>query len=188
MKVQVGIDIGSYTFVPATRTITLVGMPTLALEQLLLIVNTTRGIILYNFADSTLAATISSNIVVLSKDTTSMSAADRLNIVVQLSSPAAPGPGTSLALTSDSDAIIGPPLSPQVDYWLQCIGGEGVCFRCTGSGGANTAAITDRYLAPGQSWRIRTTVTGLYTHVIKRVAGTANATIIRSRDDGTADT
>ena len=58
MKKLLGTDaVGSYTFTPAANTITLSGLAqTMALENFLLITNTTANTIIYNFADSTTGA------------------------------------------------------------------------------------------------------------------------------------
>ena len=56
MKIQIGLDLGKYTFNPATRQITLSNMVTGAnqaisvdLEDVVMIVNVTDNIFLYNF-------------------------------------------------------------------------------------------------------------------------------------------
>jgi len=46
----------SYAFTPSTRTIVVTGK-NIRQEQLLLITNTTRGVVIYNFSDPTLLAT-----------------------------------------------------------------------------------------------------------------------------------
>ena len=53
MKVLVGTDIGNYTYVPATGTITFSGLPLLTLDQILVITHVATGTIVYNFADPT---------------------------------------------------------------------------------------------------------------------------------------
>lgn len=85
MKKLIGADIGSYSFNPATKQITLSGMPSsLSLEQLLVITNVTDGIILYNFADPALGGSISGNAITLEYDTVSMSSGDSLQIFVDI--------------------------------------------------------------------------------------------------------
>jgi len=83
----------AYTFVPATRTITVVGK-NIRREQLLLITNTTTNQVIYNFSDSTLNATAYTNAVdavtgqetttiVLNYNTTSMLSTHKLAIVTE---------------------------------------------------------------------------------------------------------
>jgi len=81
----------NYTFNPSTRTITINRW--LRREQLLLITNVTRNTVIYNFSDSSLAATAFTNTnnsngsqtttVVLSFNTTAHSSTDKLSIMVE---------------------------------------------------------------------------------------------------------
>jgi hypothetical protein len=84
MKQLIGKDIGSYIFNPAAKTITLIGISPITLEQILTITNTTDGIMIYCFANASLGGTVSNNILTLTYDTTSMSANDALQIYVDL--------------------------------------------------------------------------------------------------------
>ena len=89
MKKLLGTDaVGSYTFTPAANTITLSGLAqTMALENFLLITNTTANTIIYNFADSTTGAvSFNNNILTLDYNTSAMSSTDRLQIYVDLPS------------------------------------------------------------------------------------------------------
>ena len=83
----------SYTFVPSTRTIVVTGK-NIRREQLLLITNTTLGTVLYNFSDPALTASSYTNTIdsvsgtefttmVLSYNTASMSASDKISILVE---------------------------------------------------------------------------------------------------------
>jgi len=83
----------SYTFTPSTRTVVLTGK-NVRREQLLLITNTTANTVVYNFSDPDLKATSYTNAVdsttgqetttiVLNYNTTSMSASDKLSIMVE---------------------------------------------------------------------------------------------------------
>ena len=81
----------AYTFVPATRTITLIGR-FLRREQLVLITNVTTNTVIYNFSDSALGASAyttsttdntESTSIVLTYNTTSMSSTDKLSILVE---------------------------------------------------------------------------------------------------------
>lgn len=78
-----------YTFTPSTRTITI--NEYVPRERLVLITNVTANRVIYNFSDAQLRATsytadvsgnLSSTIVVLSFDTSSMSASDKLMITI----------------------------------------------------------------------------------------------------------
>ena len=61
MKQLIGHDIGTFVFDPAARTITFSGV-TLTQDQILLVTNTTDGLILYNFADATLGGTLAGSV------------------------------------------------------------------------------------------------------------------------------
>ena len=94
MKIQIGLDLGKYTFNPATRQITLSNMVTGAnqaisvdLEDVVMIVNVTDNIFLYNFADATLGASITANVITLNYNTSSMSSTDRLLILIEIVDP-----------------------------------------------------------------------------------------------------
>ena len=84
MKVQVGVDLGSYTFVAAAKTIAIAGYPTLTLNQVLLIANATRNVIYYRFDDATFPATIAANIVTVTPDTTGHANGDALIIILDV--------------------------------------------------------------------------------------------------------
>ena len=84
MKAIIGIDVGSYVFVPLQKQVILLGVPPLALENLALITNVSTGAIIFNFADPTAGATVSLNCITLEYDTTAMGADDRLQIIVNL--------------------------------------------------------------------------------------------------------
>ena len=83
----------AYTFTPSTRTVVITGK-NIRREQLLLITNTTTNVVVYNFSDADLKATSYTNAisattgqetttVVLNYNTTSMSATDKLSIMVE---------------------------------------------------------------------------------------------------------
>lgn len=82
MKFIVGAEAGSYTFDKDAGTITITGLPLLILEDILVVTNVTKGIMIYNFAKDTLIGTISSNIITLLYDTSSMANTDKLQIWV----------------------------------------------------------------------------------------------------------
>lgn len=91
MKAVIGLDTGTYTFNPATRQITLSNVISggvqdyaIDLEQLILIVNVTDNIMLYNFCEPTLGGSISSNVITVNYNTTAMSSTDRLMIIIDV--------------------------------------------------------------------------------------------------------
>ena len=83
----------SYTFVPATRTITITGK-NIRREQLLLVTNVTAGTVIYNFSDPSLLTTSYTNAVdsitgqetttfILAYNTSAMGSTDKLAIMVE---------------------------------------------------------------------------------------------------------
>lgn len=79
-----------YTFDKTAKTVTLTGITTLVLNQVLTIVNATAGVMIYNIADAALNGTISSNVITLDYDTSAMNNADKL--MIALDYPAQPVP------------------------------------------------------------------------------------------------
>lgn len=73
-----------YTFDPVAKTVTLLGIPNINLEQILLVTNVTDGIILYSFADSACSGTLVDNVLTLTYDTTAMESTDRLQIFIDM--------------------------------------------------------------------------------------------------------
>jgi hypothetical protein len=74
--------IANYTFNSTSRTITLSDFSTVRLDRLQLIVDVTTGKILYNFADSTVAAaTVATNVITLSALQGGESNSDKLQII-----------------------------------------------------------------------------------------------------------
>ena len=69
-----------YTFNALSKTITLNGFTSIDLEGLLLVTNVSTNQIIYNFADPALGATVSSNVLTLTYDTTTMSNTHALQI------------------------------------------------------------------------------------------------------------
>lgn len=74
--------ITNYTFSAASRQITFTGYSSLTLNQILLITNVSRNTIIYNFADPAAGGSISTNVLTLSANTTSMSNSDSLQIFI----------------------------------------------------------------------------------------------------------
>lgn len=71
----------NYTFNPATKQIDLI-VTGLALEQVLLITNTTTNTIIYNFASQ--GGTLAGSVLTLDYDTSLMSATDNLQIYIDI--------------------------------------------------------------------------------------------------------
>jgi hypothetical protein len=89
MKQLLGTDTtGSYTFNPASKTITFSGLKqAITLANILLITNVTRNTIIYNFADTaTGAVSFNNNVLTLTYNTTSHSAGDVLQIFLDVES------------------------------------------------------------------------------------------------------
>ena len=97
MKQLIGHDIGSYVFNPAARTITLVQVPSVSLDQILTIVNVTSGIMIFCFADPTLGGSESNNIITVNYNTSTMAATDSLQIYIDL-----PQDGSQQAIQNDN--------------------------------------------------------------------------------------
>lgn len=76
MKVQVQ----NYTFNAAAKTVTFTNYSSIELERVLVISNVTDGIIIFNFAVASQTGTVSTNVLTLTYDTTSMSNTDDLAI------------------------------------------------------------------------------------------------------------
>jgi hypothetical protein len=90
-KVLVG-NIGSYTFDASAKTVTLTGLPTLTIEQILLITNVkdTSNEVIYQFDLPSKSGTISGNVITLVYDTAAMSDTDPLQIWVDINSASVP--------------------------------------------------------------------------------------------------
>lgn len=72
----------NYTFSASNKQVQINGFPGLLLNQILLITNVTRNVIIYNFADSTAGGSLSGTTLTLIYDTTGMSDTDVLQIFV----------------------------------------------------------------------------------------------------------
>lgn len=83
MKLLVGQDIGSYTFDPATDKIYFEDIPDLRHGAILMVTNITRGVILYLPLDPATIATFSNNTLTLTKDCSTYSASDELQIFIE---------------------------------------------------------------------------------------------------------
>ena len=74
------IGIENYTFNATGKTISFNDLTSVNLNSLLIIDNTTRGTLIFNFADSTKVGTVSGNTLTLGYDTSSMNNNDKLLI------------------------------------------------------------------------------------------------------------
>lgn len=74
------ILVTNYTFDASAQTITFAQFPTIDLERVLLVTNVTDNIIIYNFAGSSLGGSVSTNVLTLDYNTTSMDDTDELQI------------------------------------------------------------------------------------------------------------
>lgn len=74
----------NYTFNPASKQITITNLTSLDLEQLLLITNVTDNIMIYNFADPSIGASVNGNVITLDYNTAAMDAADDLQIFIDI--------------------------------------------------------------------------------------------------------
>jgi hypothetical protein len=101
--------LANYSFVASSKTITLSDYTTIRLDRILLIVNVTRNVIYYNFADATLGASVATNVVTLTNVSTSGHAdADKLAIFydVLLTDPVATvGGATKLSYGTEAQAV-----------------------------------------------------------------------------------
>jgi hypothetical protein len=118
----IGKDVGSYTFDASDQTVTLSGLSTLKLEQVLVITNVTTNTIIYRFDKPLLGGTIAANVITLTYDTTSMSDTDILQIIIDLNdSDYRPGvgfygtTGNQAEVTASGEIkVVTPPPTPPV--------------------------------------------------------------------------
>jgi len=112
MKIQVGVDIGSYTFDAAAKTITFSGLGTLALEQFLLITNVTDNVVIYQFNNPALGASLAGSVLTLDFDTTTMSNTDSLQILMNIDNLGQQTSEQSQSVVLASDQMAGGNLFP----------------------------------------------------------------------------
>jgi len=74
------VRVTNYTFDASAQTITFDDYASISLDGMLIITNVTDGIIIFNFADATKVGSVSTNVLTLDHDTTSMSDTDDLLI------------------------------------------------------------------------------------------------------------
>ena len=78
----IGTDIGSYTFDASLQTITLAGVKTLGIGEVLSITNLEDNILIFHNQVSGKGGSISGNVITLDYDTTTMSDGDELQIII----------------------------------------------------------------------------------------------------------
>jgi len=84
-KRVIGSEVGSYSFDPVGKVVSITGMTALRKEQVSLIVNTTTGGIIYNFVDPTnYGGTFLGNAMTFTASSLGMAASDNLMIVVDV--------------------------------------------------------------------------------------------------------
>ena len=110
-KLLIGHDVGTYTFNKTAGTITLATVPTLALEQFLLITDTTAGIVIYQFNNPALGGSWvnGTGILTLDYNCSALSNSDALQIYVDIPELAALTPPTAAAIGTavSGDLLIG---------------------------------------------------------------------------------
>lgn len=74
------IQIRNYAFNPVAKTVTFKDYTSIPLESVLLIVNATDNLVMYNFANPAMGGTVSGNVLTLFYDTSLMSSSDKLLI------------------------------------------------------------------------------------------------------------
>lgn len=72
--------INNYTFDKVAKTVTFTDYTTIRLDCILIIVNTTSNVIMYNFINPSLGGTVNNNVLTLAFNTSSMSNTDKLLI------------------------------------------------------------------------------------------------------------
>ena len=86
MKQLVGHDIGNYVFNPAANQILLVGLPPIRQDQILMVVDTTVGSVLYSFADTTHSGTYNptTGILTFNVSTGGLNSSDAIQVYVDI--------------------------------------------------------------------------------------------------------
>jgi hypothetical protein len=109
MKILVGIDSnsGNYVFDTVAKTITITGLSNIGLEDIYLITDVTQNRILYNFADDTLKATITNNIITLiGADMTSLTNLDKLQILIEIPDTVPANVSALVGITNQLSSLI----------------------------------------------------------------------------------
>jgi hypothetical protein len=115
------ISIDNYTFDKTAKTVTFTDYVSIRLDRILLIVNVTDDIIIYNFADPSLGGSVASNVLTLTYDTSAMDNTDKLLIKYDSTTPSiatmqnaavASGNGTKLPVAGYATAVLNIVSSP----------------------------------------------------------------------------
>lgn len=106
MKQLIGVDLGSYTFNKTAKTVTLSGINTIPLEQVLLITNVTSNVVIYQFNNPALGGSIASNVITLDYDTSAMDNSDRLQIFIEYDSLGQTTAANSSPVVLASDQVL----------------------------------------------------------------------------------
>ena len=93
--------IETYSFDASERKVTLTNYNPIVLDRLLMITNVTDNIIIYVFNDPAKGATVATNVVTLTYDTTSMDDADKLQIFYD----DVPATGTTTSVASSATNV-----------------------------------------------------------------------------------
>lgn len=96
----------NYSFSASAKQITFTDYNPIVAERVLLITNTTDGIIIYNFADPLKGGTCATNVLTLAHDTTAMSNTDKLQIFYDDNATTMPVSGTVTANLSAVDNAV----------------------------------------------------------------------------------
>jgi len=102
---MVGVDGGSYTFNASLKTVTFAGV-TVTQKQILLIVNTTRGVIIYSPIITAKKGTLAALVLTLDFDTSAFADADDLQIFLEVQQ------GTQPVSLSNANGLQGTPANP----------------------------------------------------------------------------
>lgn len=86
-NILVGKDVGTATFDASSQTITFSGLGTVTLDQIRLITNATDGLVIFQFNSPSKGGSISSNVLTLDYDTTTMADDDVLAIDFNIGEP-----------------------------------------------------------------------------------------------------
>lgn len=76
------LDSFYYNFNPSGKTINFSLTPAIKADEIMLIVNLTRSVVVYNFASQSEGGVFGNNVLSLTFDTTAMSASDKLMVIV----------------------------------------------------------------------------------------------------------
>lgn len=108
MKYLIGTDIGSYAFDVASKTVTFAGVA-FSQEQLVVVVNATRGVVLYDFSDASKRGALVGSVLTLETDLVGMQNTDALScwIVTGDAPPLPAGAATEVASQGILGAVLG---------------------------------------------------------------------------------